>query len=125
MVMGLAAAGSGTAGEKHEDKKKGGGETFIQIPEINVTMVLSGHRNGVLSIGINLDIPDPKLRTYAQSLMPRLRDTYVTQLQAYALSLQPGALVDTEYVRSQLQRSTDSLLKKAGARVLLGSIMTN
>ena len=26
------------AGEKkHEEKKKGGGETFVQIPEINVT----------------------------------------------------------------------------------------
>ena len=97
----------------------------MQIPEINVTLPRRNHHAGVLSVGINLDIPDSKLRDYAQKAMPKLRDAYITRLQTYALSLAPGAMVDTEYVRSDLQQITNTLLKSPKAHLLLGSIMTN
>lgn len=128
IVFGLTVLGAGQAlsdEKKKEEKKKGGGETFIQITEINVFMPRARRRNGVLSIGINLDIADASLRARAKALMPRLRDAYLTRLQTYALSLPPQGLVDTEYVRAEIQKITDTQLKSNGAHVLFGSVMTN
>ena len=65
------------------------------------------------------------LRTRAEQSIPRLRAAYFQAIQAYASGLNPGALPSADYIAQTLQRQTDSVLGKPGARVLLGAIIAN
>lgn len=133
IVMGLGLAGAqGLApghavagGKPAADKKKGGGASFIQMSAIAVFVPSGGYRNGTLTLELGLDVPDEKLRTKVSTYIPRLRDAYVTRLQSYAITLAGSRLVDTEYIRNELQVITDTQLKASGAKLLLGSIMVN
>ena len=57
--------------------------------------------------------------------MPRLNAAYVAALQPYALGLSPGQPPNADYVSMVLQRATDQVLGRRGAKVLLGSILAN
>ncbi len=120
---GLAFAGEHGGGG--EQKKKGGGESYLQFPALTATIVrATGHR-GVLSVESGLDVPDAKLRDVAMASQPRLRDAYIRFLQIYAAGLGGGALPNTEVISAALQRSTDQVLGRPGARLLLGAVIVN
>ena len=57
--------------------------------------------------------------------MPRLKDAYISRLQAYAAGLTASSLVDADYLAGQLQTVTDQVLGQSGAKVLMGSILLN
>ena len=121
-ASGLAFAGEHGGGEP---KKKGGGETYLQFPALTATIVrATGHR-GVLSVESGLDVPDAKLREIATASQPRLRDAYIRFLQIYAAGLGGGALPNTEVISAALQRNTDQVLGRPGARLLLGTVIVN
>jgi flagellar basal body-associated protein FliL len=124
LVSTMAAPAAMASGKKAE-KKKGGGEAFIQFPMIAVFVPSGGYRNSTLTIEIGLDVPDEKFRDVVSTYVPRLRDAYVSRIQSYAMTLGGSKLVDTDYLQRELQAITNAQLKAPGAKLLLGSIMVN
>lgn len=108
-----------------EPKKKGGGEGYTQFKTINVFTAASRRRHGTMSVDMGLYSEDPKLVEQIKLFQPRLQDAYLTRLQAYAGTLNPNSPVDTDFIASQLQGATDSVLGRKGAKVLLGTIILN
>jgi flagellar basal body-associated protein FliL len=126
-VLGVAiamAAGAALASEGGE-KKKGGGQSYIQLPALTSSITRANGGRGVLTVEVGLDIPDGKLRDRAAASTPRLRDAYVSILQTYASTLAPAAPPNPDYIAQALQRSTDKVLARPGAKLLLGSVMVN
>ena len=107
------------------EKKKTGGETYLPMNTLLGTMIRSSGQRGVLSVDCGLDVPDGSLRTLADQSLPRLRAAYVQTIQAYAAGLPQGALPNADYIAATLQRQTDAILGRPGARVLLGAIIAN
>jgi hypothetical protein len=120
----LAAAAPPLAA-RAEEKKKSGGGSYVPMQTLLGTTVRAGGGRGVLSVDCGLDVPDPALRTRAEQSVPRLRAAYVQTIQAYAAGLASGALPNADYIGQQLQRQTDAILGRPGARVLLGAIIVN
>ncbi len=108
-----------------EDKKKGGGVNYTQVPMITVFTQAGSYHHGTMSVEVGLYADDPKMTAKVALYMPRLQDAYVSRLQAYAANLNARSLVDTDYLSAQLQAATNQILGQTGARVLLGSIMLN
>jgi flagellar basal body-associated protein FliL len=113
-----SAAGGG-------EKKKGGGESFIQFPTLTASLIRPGGRRGVLTVEAGLDVRDGALRSRAESSFPRLRDAYVRYLTTYAATVPPGGPPNPDTIAVALQRSTDQVLGKPGAKLLLGTVMIN
>ena len=107
------------------EKKKGGGETFIQMPTLTASIIRSSGRRGVLTVDVGLDIPDGGLRQRANLSIPLLSDAYTQALAIYAPSISPGAPPKPDVIGSELQRATDRTLGRPGAKLLLGTIMEN
>ena len=122
----LAAALPGVAlAEGGEKKKTSGSVNYVQMDPLLGTTLRSSGKRGVLAVDCGLDVPDPVLRTLAQQSVPRLRAAYVQTIQAYASGLGPRSLPNAEYISMTLQRQTDAILGRRGARVLLGGIVAN
>ena len=127
LVLVLAATALATASPAAASgaKKKGGGQSFLQLPPSAVAVVRPDGGRGVLVIETGLDVKDPSLHARADALTPRLRDAYVAALQAQANGLAPGSPPHADRLAGILQRETDRVLGKPGARLLLGSIILN
>lgn len=125
LAAGLAAAAPAVAGASAREKKKGGGFTFMQLPTLTSTVVRRDGRRGVLTVEAGLDVPDPYLRARADDSRPRLRAAYVQMLQTYATGLPPGTPPNPDTIGREMQRETDRVLGKPGARLLLGTIIIN
>jgi hypothetical protein len=108
-----------------EEKKKAGGDTYLPIDTLLGTTIRPDGRRGVLSVDCGLDVPDKALRERAEQSIPRLRAAYFQVVQAYAAGLPTGALPNAEYIAQSLQRKTDAVLGRPGARLLLGAIVVN
>ena len=104
-------------------KKKGGGFSYIQFPTLTATVFHGDGSRGVLTVESGVDVPDWGLRAHAQALQPRLSAAYLIALQVYASGLGPSAAPDADYIARTLQRETDKVLSRPGARLLLGSVM--
>ena len=115
-VAALAAGG---------EKKTSGGGNYVPIQTLMGTTVRGNGRRGVLSVDCGLEIPDAALRTRAEQSAPRLRAAYLQSVQAYAAGLGPTALPNADYIANALQRQTDAVLGRPGARLLLGGIVAN
>lgn len=120
-VPALASAGEG--GEK--TKKKSGGASYVSIAPLTGATNRPGGRRGVMSVECGLDIPDGALRERAQASLPRLRAAYVQIVMTYAAGLAPATPPSPDFLGMALQRETDRILGRPGARLLLGSILLN
>lgn len=109
----------------NEEKKKGGGATFLQIKAIVATIIHRDGGRGVITVECGLDIPDERLRTLASVSQPRLRAAYAGWVQAYASGLPAAGVPDADYISRELQRLTDMTLGRKGAKLLLGTILVN
>lgn len=123
VLAGLAAPGAAWAAGG--DKKKSGGGSYVPIQTLMGSTTGTPSRRGVLSVDCGLDVPDEALRLRAAQSAPRLRAAYLQTIQTYAAGLAPGALPNAEYLASALQRQTDAILGKPGAKLLLGVILVN
>jgi hypothetical protein len=121
----LAAAAPAVAWASDSEKKKSGGGSYVPIQPLLGATKRSGGRHGVLSVDCGLDVPDAALRTRVEQSLPRLRAAYVQTVQSYAAGLGEGALPSPDYIAQTLQRQTDALLGRPGARLLLGAIVVN
>jgi hypothetical protein len=107
------------------EQKKAGGLTYVQLPPMAAIAFRPDGRRGVLTIETGLDIKDAALRARVEAMTPRLRDAYVSSVQSYARTLGPGVPPDADRISAQLQRETDRVLGKPGAKLLLGTILVN
>jgi hypothetical protein len=58
-------------------------------------------------------------------VLPRLRAAYVQSVQVYAGGLPAGAPPNPDFLAGNLQRATDEILGRKGARVLMGAVLVN
>jgi hypothetical protein len=123
VVLTLVAAPA-LAAEKAE-KKKGGGESYIQLPTLTASIQRPNGGRGVMTVEVGIDVQDAGLRKRAQESIPLLRDAYTQTMLGYAPSLSPGAPPNPDIISAQLQRATDRALGRPGAKLLIGSILLN
>ena len=123
-LLALAAAPSVAvaAGEK---KKKSGGPNYLQLDTLTGATRKANGRRGVLTVDCGLEVQDAKLRDYADKSLPRLRAAYVQVVEVYAAGLPPNTEPNADYLVRELQRQTDLILKRPGARLLIGAIVAN
>lgn len=107
------------------EKKKGGGDSYLQLPSVTATVLRANHQYGVLMVDIGIDTPDPALRRRVEQSVPLLRDAFVREMAIYAPSVAPGGPPNPDRLGDQLQRAVDRIVGRPGARVLLGSILVN
>ena len=115
-------------GLKDNARKTGGGggapqASYMRLPTITANVMRSGGRRGVMTVETGLDTPDAALRTRVAQSAPRLRAAYAAVVQQAANGLLPGAPPDVERLVAQLQAATDRTLGRAGARLLIGTVM--
>ena len=121
VALAAVAATPAVAGEAKEDKNT----TFITIDTLTATVLALNGRHQVMTVQSGIDVPDGKLRAYAEQVTPRLRDAFSQELQVYAGGLTSGAPPDADYVARRLQGATDRVLGKPGGKFLIGGIMLN
>jgi len=61
----------------------------------------------------------------AEASTPRLRAAYAQVVMTYAAGLGPVSPPNVDYLSRELQRQTDLVLGRPGARLLLGTILVN
>lgn len=126
LVLTLAAATAPlSAHAQANEKKKGGGISFVQFQTLTATVFRGDGHRGVLTVEAGVDVADAGLRSRVNIAQPRLRAAYIQFLQAYAGGLGPGAPPNADYLSQQLQQQTNMVLGQPGARLLLGTILIN
>ena len=109
-----------------DNKKKGGGLTYIQLQPLIVTIIRADGRRGALTVETGVDVPgNPGLLARANLSQPRLHAAYLLVLQTYASGLGPGGVPDADYITRALQHETDKVLGQPGAKLLVGTILAN
>ena len=114
-------------GLKETAAKTGGGgapePSYMRLPTVTANVRRAGGGRGVMTVETGLDTPNPALRTRVTQSAPRLRAAYAAVVQQAANGLLPGAPPDVERLVAQLQAATDRTLGRAGARLLIGTVM--
>lgn len=108
-----------------EGEKTAPRTSYVQINTLLGATIRSSSRHGVMSVDCGLDVPDETLRKRVEQSIPRLRAAYVQTIQTYAAGLSDGAMPNADYLAQTLQRQTDAILGRPGARLLLGGIVVN
>lgn len=101
----------------------GGAATYVRFPTVTASVTRNDGRRGVMTVETGVDVPDAALRTRAEQSAPRLRAAYNTVVQRTATALLPGVAPNVDRLAQDLQAATDATLGRAGARVLLGTVM--
>ena len=104
----------------------GGGSaqpSYLRLPTITANVIRPGGRRGVMTVETGVDTPDAALRTRVAQSAPRLRAAYAAVVQQSANALLPGTPPDVERLVAQLQTATNTVMGRAGARLLIGTVM--
>lgn len=108
-----------------EDRKKGGGASYIQLDTLVATVTRPDGRRGVMTVETGVDVADPALHARAAQSTPLLHANFAEVVRIYAAGLPPGAPPNADYLGRELQRQTDLTLGRPGARLLLGAILVD
>ncbi len=119
-----APAFAGEGGDSR-NKRKTGGESYIPLEALTAYTSRPNGRRGVMTVECGLDIPDTALRDRAELVLPRLRAAFVQTVQVYAGGLPDGLPPNPDFLAGALQRATDRVLGRTGARVLMGAVLVN
>jgi hypothetical protein len=106
-------------------RKKGGGLSFIQLDSLTATTTRANGRRGVMSVEVGVDVLDASLHARAAQSTPRLQAAFAEVVRIYAAGLPPGAPPNPDYLSMALQRQTDQILGRPGAKLLLGTVLVN
>ena len=97
--------------------------SYLMIDPIYTTIMDNNKPTGLLMIGIGLDVPNTDLRGQTEQVMPVLRDAYVRALLEFtATSVRSWRQPDVGEIADRLQRVTDRMLRRPGARILLAQV---
>jgi len=115
---------------EHEDAKPKASEhkltqskSFLPLEPFYTTIVDDNRAQGMLMVGIGLDVPDEALREIADRSMPILRDAYLRNLMSFtATAVRTNAQPDAVQIADRLQAVTDRALGKKGAKILLAQV---
>ena len=120
----LAALGAEEAGDKKKSEHKlTQAESYLSLDPIYTTIVDDNRAQGMLMVGVGLDVPDEGLREVATRSMPVLRDAYVRSLMAFtANTVRTDSQPDVILLANRLQTVTDRALGKKGAKILLAQV---
>ena len=115
-------------GLKTQPPKTSGGSgapqaSYLRLPTITANVIRPGGRRGVMTVETGIDTPDAALRARVAQSAPRLRAAYAAVVQQAAGALLPGAPPDVERLVAQLQAATNTTMGRAGARLLIGTVM--
>lgn len=115
-------------GLKSQTLKTSGGSgapqaSYLRLPTITANVIRAGGRRGVMTVETGIDTADAALRTRVAQSAPRLRAAYAVVVQQAAAALLPGAPPDVERLVAQLQAATNATMGRAGARLLIGTVM--
>lgn len=115
-------------GLKSQTLKTSGGSSapqasYLRLPTITANVIRPGGRRGVMTVETGIDTVDAALRTRVAQSAPRLRAAYAVVVQQAAAALLPGAPPDVERLVAQLQAATNTTMGRAGARLLIGTVM--
>lgn len=97
--------------------------SYLRLPTITANVIRSGGRRGVMTVETGIDTADAALRARVAQSAPRLRAAYAAVVQQAASALLPGAPPDVERLVVQLQAATNTTMGRAGARLLIGTVM--
>lgn len=123
LLVPALAAGEAQANSGGKERKKGGGENFVQIPTLTASVLKPAGRRGVLTVETGIDAGNPARHAKVVGLQPRLRDAYNTYLSRFAAALRPGFAPDADQLARELQAITDRVLGATGCKLLLGTIL--
>jgi flagellar basal body-associated protein FliL len=124
LALALAApAGAGGNARKGAVHKITQSTSYLMIDPIYTTIMDGNKIEGMLMIGIGIDVPDAELRARTEQEMPVLRDVYVRSLMGFtATSVRSWRQPDVGEIADRLQRATDRTLRRQGARILLAQV---
>ncbi|HEY5085344.1 MAG TPA: hypothetical protein VII48_12510 [Rhizomicrobium sp.] len=130
LSLGLLAALTLAAHADDDDSAKKAPEhkitqskSYLSLDPIYATIVDDDRAQGMLMIGIGLDVPDAGLRTIVNRSLPVLRDAYVRNLMAFtANSVRTTTQPDVSAIAARLQGVTDRALGHKGAKILLAQV---
>ena len=125
LLVALLALTPAFAAAQENRHKKGGGASYIQLETLTATILRPDGRRGVMTVEVGVDVPDPALHARAAQSTPRLLAAYSEVVRAYAAGLPLDVAPNADYLALQLQRQTDQVLGRPGARLLLGSVLVN
>lgn len=109
--------------QKAPEHKVTQSESYMMLDPIYTTIVADNRPAGMLMVGMGLDVPDPSLRAEVSRSLPVLRDAYVRNLLAFAVTaVRIDTQPDVAVIAGRLQAVTDRALKKKGATVLLAQV---
>ena len=95
-------------------------DQFLPFDAITVSILERMRVRGFLTVEFGLYVPDEKLRDEIEAHRRALNDAYVRALVDYGADVaQVSAAPDVVSIAGRLQRVTDGVLGKTGARVLL------
>ena len=126
-LLGLAAVAVSTSASPAAASGGGGSTasqaTFTRLPTVTGNVTGANGRRAIMSVELGLDVPDAALRTRATQSAPRLRAAYAAVVQRVASTTLPGMAPNVEQLVAQLQAATNTTLGRAGARLLIGTVM--
>jgi hypothetical protein len=99
------------------------GNSYLGLPTVTGNVRRPGGGLGVMTVEVGVDTPDAALRTRVAQSAPRLRAAYAQVVQQQAAALLPGAPPDIERLVTALQGATNTVMGRAGARLLIGTVM--
>lgn len=119
----LAAHADEDDAQKAPEHKITQSKSYLSLDPIYTTIVDDNHAQGMLMVGVGLDVPDTSLRAVADRSLPVLRDAYVRNLMAFtASSVRTTAQPDVAEIAARLQGVTDRALGRKGAKILLAQV---
>ena len=122
-LAGVLAPGLALAEEPAH--KKGGGLSFIQLDTLSGSVTRPNGSHGVMTVEVGIDVPDAGLHARAAQSTPRLIASFSEVIRTYASGLPAGYPPNPDYLSMALQRQTDAVLGRPGAKLLLGTILVN
>jgi len=124
-LLGLAAVAVSTVATPAAAREAKGAPqpSYLRLPTIAANVIRPGGRRGVFTVETGVDATDAALRTRVAQSAPRLRAAYAVVVQQAANAMLPGAPPDVERLVAQLQAATNRVLGRAGARLLIGTVM--
>lgn len=118
-LLGLKPSAASVSGGGGSAPKPG----YTRLSTLTANVQRADGRRGVMTVETGVDTADAALAARVLQSAPRLRAAYAIVVQQAASALLPGAPPNVERLVAQLQATTDRVLGRRGARLLIGTVM--